>query len=69
MIPTVSFAQWLKSLPMIERGGWTLLHSIWEFAAVAGILALILRLLGSASARIRYLTATIALALMLALRH
>jgi beta-lactamase regulating signal transducer with metallopeptidase domain len=67
MISTIAITQWLKTLPIVERGGWTLLHSIWELAVVAGILGLALRMLGRASARIRYLAATFALALMFAL--
>jgi len=51
---------------MAIRGGWVLLHSAWELAAVAGGLALALRLLRSASARARYSCATVALALMFA---
>ncbi|MGE5610058.1 MAG: M56 family metallopeptidase [Bacillota bacterium] len=40
--------------PSVERIGWTLLHFIWEGAAIALLLALALRLLAAASANLRY---------------
>jgi beta-lactamase regulating signal transducer with metallopeptidase domain/biopolymer transport protein ExbD len=43
------------------------MHSVWELALVAGLLAILLHFLANASARVRYLTATAALALMFAL--
>jgi beta-lactamase regulating signal transducer with metallopeptidase domain len=62
-----ALAQWFRNSTLAERGGWTLLHSIWELAAVAGLLAVVLRFLGGASARARYLVSTAAMALMFAL--
>ena len=67
MIALTEIAHRLKNLPMVERGGWTLLHSIWELAALAGTLALILGALKDAFARIRYLASTITMVLMFAL--
>ena len=57
----------LIASPLVYRLGWTLLHSFWQGAAVAGLLALLLWLLSRASANTRYLTASAALLLALAL--
>lgn len=50
-----------------ERLGWILVHFLWQAAAVALLLAVLLRLLRRAGADVRYATACGALALMLIL--
>lgn len=47
--------------PQIHRFGWTLLHSLWEGAAVALFLMLLLLALRKASAGIRYITSCLAM--------
>ena len=47
--------------PAAERFGWVLLHSIWQFVAVAVLAASALRLLVRASAGTRYWLLTISL--------
>ncbi|HVX13870.1 MAG TPA: M56 family metallopeptidase [Pirellulales bacterium] len=49
----------------IERLGWTLVHSVWQLAAVALVMLLVDTWVGRASARRRYLIATASLGLML----
>ena len=46
----------------IHRLGWTLLHFVWQAAAVALVLAFVLRLLQKSSANVRYIMACLALA-------
>ncbi|MDB5332015.1 MAG: TonB domain/peptidase domain protein, partial [Phycisphaerales bacterium] len=58
---------WLSGMhasPMTRRLGWVLLHSLWEDAAVAALLALALLLLRRASAAARYAAGCVAIALM-----
>jgi len=50
--------------PLAERLGWTLLHSVWQGAAVAVGLALALILLRRRSAQARYSASCAALACM-----
>ena len=52
---------------LIETLGWTLLHSIWQGAAVAIIFFIVLRLIKKATANARYLTACAALCLFASL--
>jgi len=61
MNQTAAFVHWIATSPFVALWGWTLVHSLWEFCAVAGILALALRALGSASSRARYAAAAGAL--------
>ena len=42
---------------IVENIGWTLLHSFWQIALVAFVLLLLLRVLRSSSANVRYLAA------------
>lgn len=49
------------SAPLAERIGWVLVHSIWQGTIVALILAMALRLLRQRSAETRYLSAAMAL--------
>ncbi|MEN9675871.1 MAG: hypothetical protein RIS76_1767 [Verrucomicrobiota bacterium] len=57
----------LLSMPAASRLGATLLHFLWQGAAVAGLLALALRLGRRQSARRRYAMSCVALAAMAAL--
>ena len=50
--------------PMVERVGWTLLHSLWQIAAVAVVLAGAMLALRRASANARYLVCCGAMLLM-----
>ncbi len=60
---------WSSSLAprLIERLGWSLVHSVWQAAAVAVVTALVLRGLKRFSAQARYLVACGALAAMVLL--
>jgi len=49
---------------IIRRLGWTLIHFIWQAAAVAIILAILLKLLRNASANLRYVICCLTLALI-----
>ena len=57
----------LLSQGIVERLGWTLVHFVWQAAAVALLLALLLRLLRRTGANLRYIVACLALVLMVAL--
>jgi hypothetical protein len=57
----------LWSPERVERWGWVLVHGLWQAAAVAALLAVLLRLLHKAGPNIRYALACTALALMVAL--
>lgn len=50
--------------PLVERLGWTLVHFVWEGAAIAALLALALWLTKRDSARTRYALACAALAVL-----
>ena len=52
---------------IVHRVGWTLLHSLWQAAAVAALLAGAMWILRRRSASLRYAAACAALLLMLAL--
>src|SRR5438094_810908 len=54
----------LLDQPLLQRLGWTLVHSVWQGAAAAMLLAMALLLLRRASASARYLAACVALLLM-----
>ena len=58
--------QSLLTHPAVVRFGWTLIHFLWQGAAVAALLALTLLLLRRATAGARYLAACGALLLMTA---
>ena len=57
----------LLSGPLCQRIGWTLVHFLWQGAAVAGVLAIALRLLRGRTPQARWATACAALAIMAAL--
>jgi uncharacterized protein (TIGR03435 family) len=50
----------------VDIAGWTLVHFVWQGAAIALLLALVLRMLRSARPQARYATACAALAIMVA---
>ncbi|HVS73253.1 MAG TPA: carboxypeptidase regulatory-like domain-containing protein [Phycisphaerae bacterium] len=50
--------------PLVNRLGWTLLHSLWQLAAIALLAALLLQLAAHRSAAARYLLAAAAYTLM-----
>ncbi len=50
----------------VERLGWSLVHSLWQLAAIALVAALLHRCLRHRSARVRYFLAVAMLALMFA---
>ena len=56
----MNFANFFDS-QLVADLGWTLAHSIWQIALIAGGLVVGLRLLGSASANVRYAMAVTAL--------
>ena len=49
----------------VERIGWTLVHSVWQFATVAVVATVVHRILKRRSANARYVAAVTALGLML----
>ena len=57
----------ILSQEIVQRLGWTLLHFIWQAAAVAFILVILLRLLRKSTANVRYIIACLALALIVLL--
>src|SRR5690349_8633748 len=54
----------LLNRPEVERLGWTLVHSVWQGAAIALVLGLALKVLSKRSAQSRYLVASSALVMM-----
>lgn len=50
-------------MPLVERMGWVLVHSLWQGAAIGLLCALVLLVLRGASPNARYLAACAALAL------
>lgn len=61
------FLEIFSNSNLIENLAWTLLHSVWQIAAVAFYLFLALRLFSKANANLRYLFAVSVLALSLIL--
>ena len=57
----------ILSQEIVQRLGWTLLHFVWQAAAVALLLAILLRVLRKTSANLRYIIACLALALVVLL--
>ncbi len=62
----MTFLCHILSTAPVERIGWTLLHSLWQFALLAVLLAGVLEVLRRRSANLRYLVGCFALAAMLA---
>ncbi|HKB12650.1 MAG TPA: hypothetical protein VKD69_18435, partial [Vicinamibacterales bacterium] len=52
--------------PLLQTAGWTLIHFVWQGAAIALVMATALRLLRDRSANARYLIACVGLVAMLA---
>src|SRR6185312_8232277 len=57
---------WLFDSSLVQRLGWTLLHSIWEDAAVAVLLAAMLLAFRRSNSQSRYLVGCAAMLMMLA---
>jgi len=57
----------ILSPQIVQKLGWTLLHFVWQAAAVALILAILLRVLRRSTANLRYIVACSALGLMVLL--
>ncbi|MBN2269456.1 MAG: M56 family metallopeptidase, partial [Sedimentisphaerales bacterium] len=57
----------ILSHPLFYKLGWTLLHLLWQAAAVALLLAIVLRLLRKYSASLRYIVACSALTVVVIL--
>ena len=57
----------ILSQEIIQRLGWTLLHLVWQAAAIALLLAILLSALRKASANLRYTIACLALGLIVLL--
>jgi GWxTD domain-containing protein len=60
-----TLAHWVEA-PIAKALGWTLIHFVWEGLLIAALLAAVLALRGTASARLRYGLAALAMAAMLA---
>lgn len=54
----------ILSQEIVQRLGWTLVHFVWQAAAIGLILAIVLKLLHKASSNLRYIIACVALALI-----
>jgi len=48
------------AVDLVERLGWTLLHSLWQCTLIGCLLAVVLKMLGGRSAQIRYVACTVA---------
>jgi len=57
----------ILSFQLVQKLGWILLHFIWQAAAVALLLAVLLRILRRFSANLRYVTACLTLGLVVLL--
>jgi len=57
----------ILSQEIVQKLGWTLIHFVWQAAAVALLLAIVLKLLRKSSANLRYMLACLALTLMVLL--
>lgn len=53
--------------PLVQRLGWTLIHSLWQFAIVAILLSVVLRILRDRSPETRYIAGCVALVAMVLL--
>jgi len=61
----MNFANWFTQSPLIETLGGAILHSLWQDAVIAILLALALRVLRGRSAALRYVVCCAAMTLML----
>src|SRR3954465_2349177 len=55
--PILIARTWLEHSTVVDALGWTLVHSLWQGAAVAVLLAIVLRAMGRRSASARYIAA------------
>src|SRR5262245_9165408 len=51
--------------PVVERIGWLLVYSVWQFALIALLMAIVLRVMRRAPAGVRYAVALVGWGLML----
>ncbi|HXB69758.1 MAG TPA: GWxTD domain-containing protein [Candidatus Acidoferrales bacterium] len=58
-----TLAHWVEA-PIAKALGWTLIHFVWEGVLIAALLAAVLALRGTASARFRYVLACVAMLAM-----
>lgn len=57
----------LLSSSLMERLGWTLVHSVWQLGALACLFGLFMTALRRRSATVRYVVACVTLGTMVAL--
>ena len=57
----------ILSQQIVQRLGWTLVHFIWQAAAIALLLAILLRVMRKSTANLRYIFTCLALALVVLL--
>src|SRR5436305_14922269 len=50
--------------PLVQRLGWTLVHTLWQGVVLAAALALVLRLLRGAPSHVRYAAGCTAMVMM-----
>ena len=55
--------EWLFSQSVVERLGWVLVHSLWEFALVALLAGVAVRALRRSSSSLRYGVLVVAMAM------
>lgn len=61
---TTHIASWLATEPFVERIGWLLVHSLWQFTLIAAATAGLLGVLRRRSASARYATLAAAMTLL-----
>ncbi len=61
------FLESILAQETIQKLGWALLHFAWQAAAVALLLAIVLRILRKSTANLRYIIACLALGLIVLL--
>jgi beta-lactamase regulating signal transducer with metallopeptidase domain len=59
-----SFLASMFPSPLVERIGWLLVHTLWQFALIAGLVLVLARLMRRQSAAVHYTLQTAALLLM-----
>ena len=57
----------ILSMPLVQRVGWALVHSVWQGAVVALLLVIVLAFLRRRSAQVRWAASCVAMALMVLL--
>lgn len=61
----MNLMQLISEIPLAEALGWTVLHSLWQGALIAAVLAISLQLISKDKAELRYSFSTLALVLLL----